>query len=868
MAFVAISLTASASDTVQSDLSFEKDVRPILKAACFHCHGESGQSEGELDVRLVRLMVKGGDSGPSIVPGKRNESVLFQRVQSGEMPPDKAHRLSEKQVEVIGKWIDDGAKTLRPEPENVQGMIITEEELSHWAYQKIVRPPVPEVKNVDRVRTPIDAFLLSKLEEKGFSFSEDAKPSTRLRRASYDLTGLPPSPEAVAAFEGDQQADAWSRRIEELLASPHYGERWGRHWLDVAGYADSDGYSVADLKRDHAWRYRDYVIRSFNADKPFDRFILEQLAGDELITSPLNNLTPEDAELLAATGFLRMAPDGTGGAVDNVNIARNDVLAETVKIVTSSLLGLTVGCAQCHDHRYDPIPTVDYYRFRAIFEPALNAKQWKSPKQRLVSLYTDADRAKAAEIEKEAKVLDTERLAKQKEFIDATFEKELAKLPEDVQLKAKGLQNIPVKDRNDEQKALIKKYPSLNISAGSLYLYDKKAADELKKMSDDAAKLRATKPKEEFVHALTEVAGQIPQSFVFNRGDCEQPKEEVQPAGLSVISMNAELPTIESKDSKFKTTGRRTALAKQLTDPKHPLTARVLVNRIWMHHFGRGIVSTPADFGVLGAPPTHPELLDWLAAEFMESGWSVKHMHRLIMNSTAYQQALRTDREQDQVDPDNQLYGGARLIRLDAEELRDSVLTVSGSINKAMFGPPVPVMADEVGRWVLGIENLSAGRPGATIPLEGRENLRSVYVEVRRSRPLAVLDTFDWPTMAPNCEIRNVSTGTPQSLMLMNSDFVLEYAAKFARHIEAQAGESPEKQIALAWKLAYCRAPDQSEAASAQAFLEEQAALLAERQKPEPPKKDDKTKPLTPQQRSLESLCQMLLSSNEFLYID
>lgn len=867
LTLLVITNSAFAAEEKKPSLVFEKDVRPIFKASCFHCHGESGQSEGGLDLRLVRLMAKGGESGAAIVAGKREESSIYQRVRDGEMPPDKAHQLTPQQVETIGKWIDAGAPTLRPEPEAIQGMLITEEELSHWSFQKIARPPVPQVKGAALVKSPIDAFLLAKLEEKGFSFSEEAQRSTLLRRLRLDLIGLPPSPEDLKAFESDQRPDAWEKLVEELLASSHYGERWGRHWLDVVGYSDSDGYITQDLQRKHAWRYRDYVIKSFNADKPFDRFILEQLAGDELVTSPLNNLTPEDAELLVATGFLRMAPDGTSGRVEDVNLARNDVVTETMKIVSSSLIGLTVGCAQCHDHRYDPIPTADYYRIRAVFDPAFNTKQWRNPQQRLVSLYTEADRQKAAEIEKQAKEVEQQRLQKQTELIDAAFAKELAKLPEDIRVKADGIQKIAVKDRNDEQKALIKKYPALNISPGSLYLYDNKGANELKKMADDAAAIRATKPREEFVHALTEVKGQVPKSFVFYRGDHEQPKDEVTPAGLTAISMLTKLPEIPVGDPKAPTTGRRSAFAKHLTDPNHPLTARVLVNRIWMHHFGRGLVSTPADFGILGSPPTHPELLDWLASEFIESGWSVKHIHRLIVNSTAYRQKVRSSPEQDQADPDNLLYGGARLIRLDAETLRDSILTVSGQLNKEMYGPPVTVIADSSGRWVLGIENLIVGRPGPILPLNGKENVRSVYVEARRSRPLAVLDTFDWPTMAPNCDIRHSSTVTPQALMLMNSDFVMDYSAKLARKIESIAGNDLEKQIALAWELSYCRKPNPSEMTTAVAFMEEQTALLKERLPQTPPEKG-KPAPLTPQQRSLDCLCQMLLSSNEFLYIE
>ncbi len=861
--FLLASVCAAADDP---SVSFERDVRPLMKAACFQCHGEDGQLESGLDVRLARLMTTGGESGPAIVPGDSEGSLLFQRVRDGEMPPEEAHRLTDEQIDTIRRWIDAGAPTLRPEPEAIDGFYITEEERSHWSFQPIERPSVSSVRNVDRVRTPIDTFLLAKLEAQDFTFADDAAPASLLRRVMFDLVGLPPTPEEVERFIADESSDAYDRLIDELLASPHYGERWGRHWLDVAGYADSEGYNLTDAQRPHAWRYRDYVIRSFNDDKPFDRFVREQLAGDELITTPLDNLSDEDAELLTATGFLRMAPDGTGGAVDDANVARNDVVAETVKIVTSSLIGLTVGCAQCHDHRYDPIPQADYYRLRAVFDPAMDWKTWKAPKQRLVSLYTDADRAQAAEIEAEAKKIDAERTEKQTAFISATFELELAKLPEEIRETARAAHDTPEKERTDEQVALLKKHPSLNVTAGSLYLYDKKAADELKVLADKAKGIRDTKPEERFVRALTEPPGHLPVSYLFVRGDHEQPKQELEPAGLSVVSTNASLPEVPIDDDGFPTTGRRTALAKRLTDPNHPLLARVIVNRIWLHHFGRGLVNTPADFGVLGTPPTHAELLDWLAAEFIDSGWSVKHIHRLILRSTAYRQALRTDRTLMEADPDNLLYGSANLRRLDAEALRDAILTVSGALNDKSFGPAVSVIADRVGRWVLGIENLSAGRPGEVLPLHGEDLRRSVYVEVRRTRPLAVLDTFDWPRMAPNCDMRRTSTVAPQSLMLMNSDFVLNYASQFARRVEAEAGNEPDARITRAWQLAFCRSPDDSERASARSFLEEQTATFTSEL---PPPKDDK-QPASPtaEQRALETLCQMLLSSNEFLYID
>ncbi len=845
------------------EVSFERDIRPIFKAACFQCHGEEGVKEGELDVRLTRFLIAGGDSGAAIMKGNAAESLLFQRVRDGEMPPEESHHLSKKQVETIKKWIEAGAPTLREEPETLDGPLITPEDLAHWAYQKISRPAVPTVQGSERVSNPIDAFILRQLEAEKFSMTDRAGRRVLVRRLSFDLTGLPPTPEEVAAFEADETPDPYSKLIERLLASPRYGERWGRHWLDVAGYSDSEGYSVEDRVRPDSWRYRDYVIRAFNDDKPFDRFILEQLAGDELVTSPMNNLSPEDAELLAATGFLRMAPDGTGGAVDDVSLARNDTVTETIKIVSSSLMGMTVGCAQCHDHRYDPIPQADYYRMRAVFNPTFNMKKWRSPQKRRVSLYTDADRKLAAEVEVEAKKVEAARTVKQKEFIAATFEKQLAKLPEEIHEAAKSAYETTAKERTDEQKALLKKHPSLNVSAGSLYLYDKKSADELKKMAEEAKTIRGKKPKENFIRAATEVVGQIPESFIFNRGDHEQPTEKVTPGGLMAVSLSSEVSDIPENDSQFKTTGRKTAFAKRLTDPDHPLTARVIVNRIWMHHFGRGLVATPTDFGKLGSEPTHPELLDWLAAEFVESGWSVKHMHRLILNSSTWQQASFRSSELLAADPENLLYGAANLRRLDAETVRDSVLFLAGVMKHELYGEPVPVMADKVGRWVLGLENLNAGRPGKSKPLRGQEFRRSVYVQSRRSRPLAVMEAFDLPRMSPNCNLRRASTVAPQSLMLLNSDFALGYSQTLAKRVKEKASDDTETQIQFAWDLVYSRPAENSEVASAQTFLKEQAVLLKDRITV----KEGDAQPAI-QAEALANLCQMLLSSNEFLYVE
>jgi mono/diheme cytochrome c family protein len=853
---------ANSIGATSSEPSYEKQIRPILKAHCFQCHGEGDELEGKLDLRLRRSIAAGGDSGPAIVAGNPDASLLYERIKLGEMPPGEK-KVPAEQAETIRVWIAAGAKTARPEPEQISAETILPEERDFWCFQPVLRPGIPAVRQADRVRTPIDAFVAARLEENGLAFSPDTDKRTLVRRATYDLLGLPPTPEEVEAFVADAAPDAYERLIDRLLDSPRYGERWGRHWLDVAGYADSDGYTNQDPVRKYAYKYRDYVIRSFNQDKPFDQFIQEQLAGDEMLQPPYKELRPEEIEKLVATGYLRMAPDGTGtGGVDQ-NIARNQVVADAIKIVSTSLLGLTVGCAQCHNHRYDPIPQADYYRLRAIFEPAYDWKSWRPPQARLISLYTDADRQQAAAIEAEAAKIDAERTQKQTEYIARTYESELAKLSEEVRGAVRQAHDAPEAGRTPEQRELLKAHPSVNVTAGSLYLYDPKAAADLKQYSDKAAAERAKKPVEDFVQALTEPPGHAPATHVFYRGDINQPKQAVAPGELAVLA-SFRATEIAPDDPTVPTTGRRLALARRLTDGTHPLTARVLVNQLWLHHFGRGIVATPGDFGFLGERPTHPELLDWLASDFVAGGWKLKRLHKLLMTSTVYRQASRRDAERDRIDPDNRLYARMPVRRLEAEVFRDAIIAVAGKLNDKMFGPAVPVMEDEVGQVVLGIENLNGeNRPDKLIPLNGEEFRRSVYVQVRRSRPLAVLDTFDLPAMEPNCDRRNASTVAPQSLMLMNSEFVVTQAGYLADRVRKEAGEEPKSQILRAWRLAFAAEPSADELAAAIAFVSAQCEHFQNN-----PPTDKKDNEADPKRLALASWCQALLSANRFLYVD
>ncbi|HKI32036.1 MAG TPA: PSD1 and planctomycete cytochrome C domain-containing protein [Gemmataceae bacterium] len=855
LAVLLLPLCAPAAPAADA-LTFEKQVRPILKAYCFECHGDGDKLRGKLDLRLRRLIVLGGTSGRAVVPGKPDDSLLVQKVRAAEMPPGKK-KLSAEETALLARWVAEGAKAAAEAKEVAAGYHINPEERAFWAFQPVHRPAIPKVKHPELVYSPIDAFLLAKLEEKGLSFSPPADKYTLIRRATLDLLGLPPAPEEVDAFLADDRLDAYERLIERVLASPQYGERWGRHWLDAAGYADSDGYTGEDPVRPYAYKYRDYVIRSLNADKPFDRFLQEQLAGDEMVRAPYRNLTPDDVEKLTATGFLRTAPDGTASHGVDQSAARNQVIADTLKIVSTSLMGLTVGCAQCHNHRYDPIPQSDYYRLRALFEPAYDPTAWRGPAQRLVSLYTDADRAAAARVEAEAGKIDAEMRTKQQEYIERTFDKEVAKLPESVREAARAARKTPEAKRTPEQQRLMKEHPSLNVSAGSLYLYDHKAAEDLKGYAERAGAVRAAKPVEDFVPVLCEVPGQVPATYLFGRGDPAQRKGTVEPGGLTIL--DSADPLKLTKDPSLPTTGRRLAFARWLSDGRHPLTARVLVNRTWMHHFGRGIVGTPGDFGFLGERPSHPELLEWLASKFVAGGWSLKHLHRVLMTSTAYRQSSRRGAAGEALDPDNRLLGRMPVRRLEAEAIRDAMLAISGRLNAKAFGKPVPVKTDGVGQIVVGVDNLdSAGyETGKGVLPPGEEHRRSVYVQVRRSRPLAVLEAFDAPVVEPNCEMRTASTVAPQALLLMNNAFVVGTAEAFAGRVRREAGTDGRARVVRAWRLAFGADPAEKDVREALAFLAEQEANFRARD----------AKADAPAQ-ALASFCHALLSSNRFLYTE
>jgi len=849
-----LAVTARGVDNL---LTFEKDVRPIVKAHCTHCHGEEEKPKGDIDLRLRRFMDE------IVVVGHPEKSKLVEVIRSGEMP-EKGKPLTEAQLAVIEKWIMQGAKTAKPEPLVLApGPIISDEDREYWAFQPVKRPVVPKAANT---RNAVDSFIIAKASEKGLTLAPEADRRSLIRRVTLDLTGLLPTPEEVEAFVADKSPLAYEQLVERLLASKNYGERWARHWLDVVGYADSNGYTEADSVRPHAWRYRDYVIRSMNEDKPWDQFIQEQIAGDELAGATHGDyqqavLDPKRTDQLIATAFLRMAPDGTGDTVDDAKLAKNQVIAEQIKITTSSLMGMTVACAQCHDHRYDPITQADYYRLRAVFDPAYHWEAWRAPNSRLYSLYTPEERAKAAEIEAKAKEIEVEARAMSKKFLDEIFEVEIKKVPEAEQAAFRVARDTTVAKQTPEQKALIKKYPSA-LATYSLDLYDKKKQDIVDAKMAEATKLRATKPAEGFVMALTEVKGQMPVSKLFNRGDHDQPKQVVQPGELGILAspqIEPFKPVLVSSGS----SGRRLAYAQWLTSGKHPLVARVLVNRFWLNHMGRGLVNTPGDFGRQGELPTHPELLDYLADEFVKSGWKLKSLHRLILLSSAYRQSSVNDASL-RADPENRFYARFKMRRLDAETLRDSMLATTGTLVQASYGPPSGIGRDPQGRVITGIDKGTITTHKVD-PAGADDFRRSIYVQVRRSKPVTVLDTFDAPTMSPNCEMRSQTTVAPQSLLLMNDTFVLDSSRRLADRVTAEAPNDRAKQLQRVWSLLYSKPATDADIAKCLAYLDEQTKALTQYHHdiqhakgvvPNPP------------QEAMASLCQILCSSNRFLYVE
>jgi hypothetical protein len=724
---------------------------------------------------------------------------------------------------------------------------------AHWSFSPVVRPQVPEVRDAGRVRTPVDYFIQRVLERNDLSLGAEADRATLIRRVAFDLTGLPPTPDEIAAFLDDAAPDAFERMVERYLASPHYGERWGRHWLDVAGYADSNGYFHADTDRPLAYRYRDWVIRAVNADKPYDRFITEQIAGDELAGfAPGANVTPDVAELLIATHYLRNAPDGTDVSDGNDNERQTDrirVLEGTLQVAASGLLGLTVQCARCHDHKFDPIRQVEYYRMQAVFSTAYtpDPKRWLKTAQRVVTMAThdeiEAHRKQNEPIDREIAAFRASLDGFAKPLRDRLIAERLEALDTPTREALVQARNVEEKQRTDEQKALIEKHEAIFNTEDDALAKRFDEFDTLRKSID--AKIKALEAKRPpplpQISCLVEHHAEALPHHLLVRGVHTDRGEVVEPGVPAVLCTPGNRYQVPERPEGQVHAGRRSAFAQWLVSPENPLVARVMVNRIWQHHVGRGLVETPGNFGQSGLPPSHPELLDYLASEFVRRGWSVKAMHRLILRSRVYQQSSALHEAAYAIDPDNRLYWRFSPYRLDAESIRDAALSVAGELDRRFAGPYTPT-----GRGGDGRVTVDPAHDGA--------RRRSVYLQQRRTQPLSFLELFDGSRMEPNCIRREVSTVALQSLTLLNDAFIHRRAAAFAQRVLNRAAPNDHDRLTLAFTLAASRPPDAAERAATRAFLRDQRKIYADR--------DDA------ELRVWTDGCQMILAGNAFLYVE
>jgi hypothetical protein len=739
---------------------------------------------------------------------------------------------------------------------SIQSPTFTDAQRSFWSLQPVKKPGVPASKSA-QVTNPIDAFVLAKLEQNNLQPNKPADKITLLRRVTIDLTGLLPTTEEIQAFVSDNSPAAYEKVIDRLLASPAYGERWGRHWLDVARYADSNGYK-ADETRPEMWRYRDYVIKSFNDDKPFDRFVREQIAGDEIY--------PGDPEALTGMGFNRNWIDETNAA--GLVIRRQETLDEMTNVTGGAFLGMTFACARCHDHKYDPIPQKDYYRLQAFFANTSFGDgpiPLKDPEER-----RKYDEQKALWESKTKAIRDemnriVEPLRKTKlEGGIKTFEDDVQEAIRMDASKRDAWQQMMY--HTAEPRVAFSEEPdartlrTLKGDAGTRYAELKKQLAEF-----DSIKPKPL-PRGQY---MIDISATAPPTYVHLRGDPYSKGEEVQPGFLSILDPgNAKITPPQRIDS----TGRRTVLANWLVDPKNPLVARVMVNRIWQYHFGTGIVATPGDFGRMGSRPTHPELLDYLASTFVENGWSIKKLHKTILLSNTYRQSSDTQAKAAAADPDNKLMWRYGRHRLEAEAIRDSMLQLSGLLNSKMGGPGVFPPVPEGTVSALSATAAAGGWSSEKDPEQN--NRRSVYIFVRRNLRYPMLQEFDSPNTFDVWHTRRNTVTAPQALDILNNDLILEWSRATAGKVLGTGirASEPWEYIDRAFKLAYGRAAAPDELKTASAFWDQQTAIMVKRlaaegsKVPMPSKTVDGMEPA--RAAAFVDLCHMLFASNEFLYIN
>ena len=779
---------------------FEKKIRPLLVERCYECHSDEKKIKGGLRLDVRDGALKGGNSGPAVVPGKPEKSLLIQAVRysDGDLQMPPKHRLSPEEIASLEAWVKMGAPDPRSETNNAPPAysVNIEEGKKFWSFQPVKSPTPPSTKNRRWVRNDIDRFLLAKLEEKGLSPAPDADKRTLIRRATFDLTGLPPTPEEVDTFLADRSADAFEKIVDRLLASPAYGERWGRHWLDVVRYADTSGCN-SDYPIPDAHKYRNYVINAYNRDLPYDEFVREQLAGD-LMSAKSDD---EHFEKVIATGYL---------AISRRFGSRNNefhlTIEDTIDNVGKSVLGLSVSCARCHDHKFDPILNRDYYALYGIFSSTKYAfpgtEIYRHPKD-FVPL------VKGANVD-----------------VLATYQAKLAAIDDEIEdLKRKRIALGKVTEEDEEGDML-----------------DPETREKLAKVKEDMKAVRERQKE------LEDNPPDVPRAYGVADGKTADAKiqKKGQPSSLGDVVPRGYLQVLGGYAlAKEEKGSGRLELAQWLTDAKNPLTPRVMVNRIWQRHFGRGIVQTPNDFGARGKAPTHPELLDYLAARFVESGWSVKTVHKLIMLSHAYRMSSADNSRYAQIDPNNDWLWRFSPRRLDAEEVRDAMLAVSGNLDRAM-GSAHPFPPE--GEW-----KYSQHKPFVAV-YETKQ--RSIYLMQQRIKKNPFLELFDGADTNATTGERNVSTTPLQALFMMNDPFAHEEAEQFAKRI-AELPDDAER-IELAYRLAFGRSASVDEVRAAEEYLQQCAAGLKETGLP------------TEKQAhaALSSYCRVLLSSNEFMFLD
>jgi hypothetical protein len=806
-----------ASAASYSTSRFETEIRPLLTSRCAPCHAGGPGTSGGLGVTSREALLKGGSSGSAIDLQSPEKSLLLRAVsyhETRKMPPDAP--LTAQQVAALRAWIVAGA----PWPATAKSQVafhgpppVNAETKRFWSFQPVKRPAVPHIAGA---ANPIDAFILARLQRTHLHAAHPAGKTELLRRATYDLIGLPPTPEETRAFLADKSPNAYEKVVDRLLASPHYGEKWARHWLDLVRYAETNSFERDDRKP-FVWRYRDYVIRSLNADKPYDRFIREQLAGDEI--------DPQSTDSIIATGFYRL------GAWDDEpsdpEQARFDELDDITATTGQVFLGLTVNCARCHDHKLDPIPQRDYYRLVACFR---GVKPYGDNEENSVTKNSLRVIAPAAAV----RIHDAEAEVYNRQM--AALDTSIAAIEKRVQSDFTPVEKEDFKSDQNREPIVGKRVPAkLTADEFSSYVSARKQR-----------RLLADNPPKDLAQALAVSEGgpTPPKTCILMRGNPHVPGDEVQPGFLSVLSPPD--PTIHVPEANPNSSGRRTALANWIASPANPLTARVIVNRVWQHHFGRGIVRSPNNFGFQGSAPTHPELLDWLAADFVSHGWQIKRLHKLIMMSDAYRMSCDANPQALAKDPDNDLFWRFDMRRLDAEEIRDSILTVNGTLNNEMFGPSVfPVIPKEV----LAGQSLPGRGWDVSIPAE--RTRRSIYVHVKRSLPLPMIASFDAADTDFTCPVRFATTQPTQALGLLNSDFINTQAKLYAEYLTAQAGPDERAQVRLGLWRVLQREPSQSEI--------DRGLQLVHRLR-------DKHHLSAPD--ALRFYCVVLLNLNEFVYLD